>query len=274
MLRRAPARWGTAAAVALVLAGCAPAPPPGVTASLVQPRTDVADHRMAIQVRNDGSGPVEVRAARLTSEVFTAPTAWTDDSATVHPGRALDLRVDIPPARCVEAPDPASVTLEFATGATIELEATDPYGLLTRFAAEACVAASIERIAALGPAELDVPGGARPAELVLPVRTTGERGSFTIVAALGTTLLQPAVDGIGVPEAPVGVVVEHGGPTELRIPLVPNRCDAHALAEDKIGTRIPLVVATDRIERGNYVVPAPPPLRERMYAFFSEYCGL
>lgn len=264
-----------ALAAVLALAGCAPEPPADVTVSVYQPRTDVAANRIAIQVHNGGGDPVELRSARLTAPVFADAAEWTDDSATVLAGRAIDLRVDIPELRCGDPADtPALVSLEFANGAVAEHEVDDPYGLLDRFAADACVVAAVERIADLGPAWIDARGGAQPADFVLPVRTTGEDGSFTIVAALSTTLLQPAVDGTGVREAPVGATIEHGGPAEVRIPLVPNRCDPHALAEDKVGTRIPLVIRADGIEHGTYIVPADETLRSAMYAFFSEYCGL
>lgn len=266
-------------AIALALAGCAPAqtaaPPPDVTVSLYQPRPDVAANRMAIQVHNGGTEPVDLRSAQLTSPAFAESTEWTDDSATVLPGRALDLRVDIPAAQCADAGDiPASVRLEFADGTVVELEADDPYDLLVRFSADACLVEAVERIATLGPAHLEARGGAQPADLVIHVQPTGDAGSFTIVAALATTLLQPAVEGVGVPEAPVGVTIEDGGATEVRIPLVPNRCDPHALAEDKVGTRIPLLISTGDIERGGYVIPADESLRAAMYEFFSTYCGL
>ncbi len=55
---------------------------------------------------------------------------------------------------------------------------------------------------------------------------------------------------------------------------MPNRCDAHALAEDKVGTRMPLYVTAPDGSTGRFVLAATDELRMQMYAFYSSYCGL
>ncbi len=51
---------------------------------------------------------------------------------------------------------------------------------------------------------------------------------------------------------------------------MPNRCDAHALAEDKIGTRMPLYVTAPDGSTGRLVLAASDELRVQMYAFYCE----
>ena len=266
-----------------MLAGCAggsapdagPTPPPGVTASVYQPRPDIPAARMAIQVHNGGDAPVDVVAATLHTEVFAEAASWADDGATVLAGRALDLRIDIPELRCGDPAEPPRVELTFDDGGTLTVEADDPYDLLPRFADEACLAEAVGDVVALGEVRLEYAGGAVPATLVVPATPTGAGGAVVVDAALSTTLLQPAdATGTGTSELPLGIALGDGGAAEVRVPLVPNRCDAHALAEDKIGTGIPLLVTAGGVERGRLVLPAGDELRAAMYAFFTEYCGL
>ena len=114
-----------------------------------------------------------------------------------------------------------------------------------------------------------------PAELLISVEPTGEPGTVTVDTISSTTLLNPAgPDGIGVPQLDLGIAVSADGPAEIRVPIVPNRCDPHALAEDKIGTRMPLHVTLPDGTSGRLVLSASDELRAQMYAFFSSFCGL
>ncbi|MEO8263236.1 MAG: hypothetical protein ABI566_11780, partial [Pseudolysinimonas sp.] len=105
--------------------------------------------------------------------------------------------------------------------------------------------------------------------------SASSQGSFTIDSIHSTTLLNPAgPDGIGVAELDLGIVIDADSPPEVRIPIVPNRCDAHALAEDKVGTRMPLYITLDDGTTGRLVLSADDELRGEMYAFYSAFCGL
>jgi hypothetical protein len=114
-----------------------------------------------------------------------------------------------------------------------------------------------------------------PAELVISVEPTGADGTVTLDTIHSTTLLNPSgPDGIGVAELDLGIAIDKDGPAEIRIPIVPNRCDPHALAEDKIGTRMPLYVTAPDGSGGRLVLSASDELRAQMYAFYTTYCGL
>ena len=74
----------------------------------------------------------------------------------------------------------------------------------------------------------------------------GEAASLTIVRVEGTPLLaeDPAVPWPG------GVAVRAGGDVrEIRLGIRPARCDPHAVAEDKVGTLLPLRVTVGRAGR-------------------------
>ena len=90
----------TVAAGALVLlaaVGCAAAPPPqlpeGVTADVLQRRTDIADGKLAISVTNGSDAPFTLTRADYRAPRFAEPMIWDDGERTLAPGRTLDLRI-------------------------------------------------------------------------------------------------------------------------------------------------------------------------------------
>lgn len=260
------------------LSGCAPAASvlDDVAVVVYQPRTDIAQGRLAIQVHNGGSEPLHVVGARLSSPDFVADTVWPNDSATVPAGRALDLRAPLPEVRCdgeTAAVATIRVTVGTATEAA-ELDVADPYDLLPRLHREACLGEEIAAIATLTPLEVILPTGRAPAILVIGVHPTGAAGSVTLESVAGTTLLKPTADGQATDQADLGITIDADGPSEVRIPFVPNRCDPHALLEDKIGTIIPLYVTTATTRSTRWMLPVTDDQRADFYAFFAAYCGL
>ena len=285
--RRLPAVLATLALAAAALSGCALQPggsldaPDGVRVSVYQPRPDVPKNRMAIQVHNDGDEPVTVTSAELLSSIFTDELVWGPGrTATVAPGYAVDLRIDVPAqADCSGVEPELTAVFGWTIGdrsGTSSVTPDDPFDLLDLLHDAACLIVSVDEVATLTATSLDVPSQLpAPADLVIAVEPTGADGTVTLDTIHSTTLLNPAgPDGIGVPELSLGVAIDKDGPVEVRIPIVPNRCDAHALAEDKIGTRMPLYVTAPDGSTGRFVLAASEELRMQMYAFYSSYCGL
>jgi hypothetical protein len=255
--------------------------PDGVHVSVYQPRPDVPKNRIAIQVHNDGEVPVTVTGASLASSYFTDTFDWGPDrTATVPPGYAVDLRVDIPAeADCSDRPITQTVYLFWTVGddsGDSAVTPDDPFHVLDLLHDAACLIVSVDSVATLTATSLDAPADQpAPAELVITVEPTGADGTITLNTIHSTTLLNPAgPDGIGVAELDVGVTIDNDGPAEVRIPIVPNRCDAHALAEDKIGTRMPLYLTAPDGSTGRFVLSASDALRTQMYAFYTVFCGL
>lgn len=252
-----------------------------VSVSVYQPRPDVAAGRIAIQVHNDSAEQLTVESAELTSAYFQDELVWPAlREARISAGRAVDLRVQLGESDCDE-PNVAehSVSLRYRLGdgpsQTAMFEPTDEFGVLELLHDAACLGVRIGEVATLTAESVVVPDQPGvPTTLKIGVEPTGASGSFTVDAVTSTTLLAPAENGVGVGQLALGISVGADGPTEITIPLVPNRCDPHALAEDKVGTRMPLLVTAPDGSAGRLVLAADDGLRAQMYAFFSAYCGL
>jgi hypothetical protein len=257
--------------------------PAGITVAIYQGRTDVASRRIEVSVTNDGAAQLEVTAVRLTAPQFAEAAIWPKDGTTVRPGTSTDLRVPLPPADC-SGDGPAAVTLGFRDADGREREATvvpeDRFDRLPALRAEDCLAVAVAAVASLtlrAPIRVAEVGGVRTATLDLVVEPTGGAGSFTIDTVTGTTLLAAADPGTGARREQLGIarrVDAEATKTTVPLAFVPNRCDAHAIAEDKRGTILPLHVTTDDGTTGIVPVAADPDIRSALYAFVTEACGL
>lgn len=195
-------------------------------------------------------------------------------------GRALDLRVELGGWDCtVDGEAPLEVALTLTDGRAAVLPASDPTRVIPGLHELGCLAQAVGAIVDLrsSAVESDQAAG-HPATLVLSAEPTGAAGSVRIESVRSTTLVAPfdGVSGVGV--LALGVELGADGPAEVRIPLVPNRCDPHALAEDKVGTRIPLdvtVTAADGTETsGRIVLSADDAMRTALHGFYASFCAL
>lgn len=253
----------------------------GVSVSVYQPRPDVAAGRMAIQVRNDSDEQLTIERAALSSTYFTDELAWpAKREAEVGPGRAVDLRVQIGESDCADQkPAVHTVTVSYRLGDQASQTTTfvpiDEFEVLDLLHDAACLAERVAEVATLTATSVALPGQPGvPTALTIAVDPSGDDGQIVIRAVNSTTLLAPFDGATGVPELMLDATVDARGPSEIVIPLVPNRCDPHALAEDKVGTRIPLQVTAPDGTTGRLVLSATDELRAQMYAFYSGYCGL
>jgi hypothetical protein len=261
------------------------AAPAGVSVSVLQYRSDYTVRRMQLQVSNAGTVPVKVSAARLDSTAFRAEAAWLSrdpaDETTIAPGTSTDLPAPLPPSDCA---DPASsagfrttarLDLRQADGSTTRtaaLPVRDPYGSVATVHTQDC-----RREAALGIAELALVDPLRTATrhgrlvglLDLRLTPSGRPGTLTVESIGPTTLLSP-------PEGaswPVGRTVSAGsGPQTVTLELRAARCDPHAIAEDKLGTVLPLTLRVDAGQSGVVTVPADPRLRIQIQRFVHDAC--
>ncbi len=232
-------------------------------------------------MHNDSGEQVTIDSAELTSSFFTDELVWpATHEVQLADGRAVDLRVQVGDTNCAQ-PNPAehSVTLTYRLGdgqaQTATIAPTDDFQVLDLLHDAGCLVQRVGEVATLTAESVAVPGEQGvPTALTIAVAPTGASGSFTVDAVTSTTLLAPFDGATGVGQLAIGTTVDAGGPATITIPLVPNRCDAHALAEDKIGTRIPLLVTAPDGTQGRLVLSATDELRAQMYAFYSSYCGL
>lgn len=98
-------------AFAVVLSGCAgdvprPRPsatalPTGVSASIVQLRSDVADRQVQLQVHNDSDDVLEIAAVRVDDPRFAGVGRRVSNrTSTIAPGATVDIRVQLPLMKC------------------------------------------------------------------------------------------------------------------------------------------------------------------------------
>lgn len=269
-------------------AGTATTPPAlPVTAGINQLRENYSRQIVSIELTNTSDHVVRVLGARLGSALFTAGISWQAPPGGIElpPGQTKSLPAALPPPACGPATgmaDPAAtaslVLAEDArTGTALaqESSAADPYGVLRRNNAEMCLAEAAAAVAAfrLDPGlEVAADGRTAVVRLVITPRDaapTAGPASLTIDRIEGTTLLteDPALPW------PHSVPVRAGADSrEFRLGIRPARCDPHAVAEDKVGTLLPLRVTAGGRD-GVLKVDAGALLRGRIYDFVTAACG-
>lgn len=270
-----------AGAVLLIAAGCAasaPELPSGVTADVLQRRTDIAEGMLAISVTNGSDAPFTLTKASYLAPRFAEPMTWDDGERTLAPGRTLDLRITPTALACDTVDGPGTVVVEFTgpdggTGSA-ELTPGDPFDLFPRFTDEGCATQAVATIADVDLDRVDADGlPGHPGEAVITVVPTGASGSFTLDGIRATPLIRMWDSGESVERLALGVEV-HGDdePGEVRVPIVPVRCDPHALADDKVGANLPLEVTVD----GTTIRVVPviaDEFRAAIHAFVTGYCA-
>lgn len=278
-----PARLLAVAVVAAGLAGCTgtpgPAPtgmPDGLSVSLVQLRSDVADRQAQVQIRNDGDEPVSVTAVAVAAPGWAGVAERVVDRVTtVAPGRRVDVRVQLPAMDCAAA-DAASAVVTLGlerdgVGSEAVADIPDPLGFLPELHARECLGEALAEVAVVTVSAFtpSAPGGT--GALTLAIAPTGS-GSALLHAVDSTPLLMYAA---GVPAAPfpLGIDIHPDSPaTTVDIPLVPQRCDPHVVQEDKRGTIFTVDVTVGAVA-GEVDLPAPPDMKARMLTWVADWCG-
>jgi hypothetical protein len=238
-------------------------------------------NRIAIKFHNNGAETLTITAASLTSNLFANKFVWSSGrAAKVLPGFSIDLRFDIPPvASCDEGISASAVRFGWSVGnvsGTSVITPEDTFSILESLHSNGCFTAAMNIVGTFTAVSLTPPAQKlAPAKLLISFVPTGKEGTLTINSVGSTSLLSPAdPNGIGSSQLDLGLVIGANGPFEITVPIVPNRCDAHGIAEDKIGTRLPLFVTLDDGTEGRFALPASNKLRAQMYSFYTSFCGL
>ena len=278
---------GGTASPASATASATPITTGPVTAEISQFRDNYSKQIIEIQLTNTTGHALTVLGAELTSPLFAAPIIWSARTGGIElpPGQPKSLPAPLPAPDCGSPAGPgatsgaagdARVSLRLATpeGAVpvpVMAPATDPFGVLARNNSELCLAREASAVAtiALDP-ELELAADGRTAvvRLLLQPRAAGA-GELVIDRIEETTLLAEASQA----PWPRSVTVRAGGaPAQVRLGIRPSRCDPHAVAEDKVGTLLPLQVRVAGRE-GIVKIDAGSQLRARIYDFVTKACG-
>ncbi len=273
----------------LALASCtsappAPAPSPipsdtlaGLSVEVRQARSDWALRVVQLRVTNAGPGDVTVARARLVTPDDEG-VATSDRARPVRSGVDRDVSVALGTPVCDDAPSgPARAELDLVDAegrrSTLTVEPADPQGHLARIHGEDCAAAAVAAGATLvlddQVTTVDV-GGTLAAEVSLQVTPVPAGPRVELTQVDGTVLLAPVGGATSWP-----VAVDTGaGPARVPLVLVPSRCDAHAVAEDKRGTFFGVHARVDGIEQPVFYVASSDALRGALHAFVGESCGM
>ena len=252
-------------------------PPDGITVTIDQQRLDIPLDMMSIQVHNHSGHSLHIVAATYTDARFATPLEWTGDT-TVPSDIQRDLRVPIPEPDCgaaADAPAP-SVEVPYLVDDAVaggQYVPTDPFDFVPLRVAADCFAARVEQtadVALTGVTTRQADGG-EVAELQITIDDHSADG-FTLASVSSTVLFQPADGATGWTPA---ATVAAGEKRVVTLDAIPSRCDAHALAEDKVGTRFDAVVSVgDPAVTGTLTLVASDQQRSDLYGYFSARCGL
>jgi len=267
--------------VLLLASGCtARSEPSSITVDVTQGRTDRDGRVIVMDVTNTGTTAIELVTARLDTPQFAEPAVW-ERGTTLDPGRTVSLRAQLAAPVCpVPATPQPTVTVGYRDAEGYEHTVTAPptqsIGTLAMIEKDDCVAVLAARRADIRVADTVTwtPGAHRAAELRMLVSPTGD-GALEIVEARGTVLLG-LDDGTGsaVQSVPIGITADaaHGN-QEFTLHLLPNRCDRHAIAEDKRGTLMTLALRFDDGTEGVAYFRPSDEVKASLYAFVTDLCG-
>ncbi|MCS5498030.1 hypothetical protein NY547_12340 [Cnuibacter physcomitrellae] len=262
------------------------APPEGITVTIDQQRLDIPLDMMSVQVHNRSGRTLEIVEATYTDARFAEPIQWVGDTL-VPSDIQRDLRVPIPAPDCAApaaAPAPhVEVTYILDDAVAVgEYTPTDPFDFVPLRVAADCFA---ERVAQT--ADVSLTGVStrhtEAGEVVELQITVADHGAdaLTLGTISSTVLFQPADGSTG---WTLDAAVAPGQSRVLTIDAIPSRCDAHALAEDKVGTRFDASVAVGdpgttagtgtTATTGTLTLVATDAQRSDLYAYFSDRCGL
>jgi hypothetical protein len=277
-----------AATLVFALAACAPpaatpapAPTPaasaglpaGVEVELFQLRSDVAERGAQVRVVNGSDTDMVVTKVTFEDDWFTGESV-RERTSTIAAGRTIDLRIALPESACDDVPDAADrtsrVTLELESGASATVEVADPLGFTALIHERECLRNDLAQVMTLEWAAFTPSAAPQPAELGLAITPAGGAGSAQLIDVQTTNLLGFA----GAPSAfPLALqVAGTDAATTVAVPIVPLRCDPHAVMEDKRGTVFDVAVEAGGTA-GVVEVAASETMRGEILRWVADWCG-
>jgi hypothetical protein len=279
-----PAILGPLAAliVGLLLSGCSSpaAQPVSLSISVYQQRTDYAIRGAQIEITNRSSLDLQITSATFASDWFTKPVASTSTPNQLLAKSTTDFRLILAAGRCDSSKAAPVVRVAYirpdGSRGTTKVIPTIPFDSIAIVHAQDCARQDFEKVAkiSIAPAlRFDPPvaaDGKRSALLDLTFTPTGAPGSVTLRSTEDTTLLAQR-------EGPLRTIdltlTAASPPTTVTLDFVPEGCLQHRIAEDKIGTLIPLRVDAGPYQNALFSVAVPPAVKDALYTWVGAYCG-
>ncbi|MBO9555250.1 hypothetical protein [Cellulomonas sp.] len=250
----------------------------GLTVEVRQARSDWALRVVQLRVTNAGPGDVTVAQARLVTPDDEG-VATSDRERPVRAGVDRDVSVALGTPVCSDAASGAphaELDLVDPEGrrSTLVVQPADPQGHLARIHGEDCAAAAVAQGATLtladelGTHEVD---GRFVGQVDLQLTPVAGGPPVEVTGVDGTVLLAPADGSTG---WPVDVTTSDGARRTVPLLVVPTRCDAHAVAEDKRGTFFGVHTRVGGVDQPVFYVGADDTLRGALHDFVGTACGM
>lgn len=248
--------------------------PSGVVMHVDQTRLERKTRHVFIRVENNTKRDLTVTAFRLTSPRFK-PVTWKGDES-MEPGQEADLEFTMPPGRCGDSVD-ASVRLTYRIGDSDEREsvgkADDRYHAIGLMLDRDCAKHTLAEAAKLevGTPKIDGTGSTAVLRVPITLTPTGKRDDVRFGGFESTPLFRQAED------SPAGVdePISSTQPSHIVMSVVPARCDAHALADDKVGRLFGMrVLAPGLPDNATFYLPLDHDQRVAFFDYFHARCGI
>jgi hypothetical protein len=252
------------------------------TVSVFQYRDDFARGRIEIEIVNSSKKAVSITDATFTSTYFTHPVSLTGLPYTVPAGGTTDFAETAPKGACGAAKPMSTMSISYETmnGATTDGAShtvtptpTLPFSSIASLNAQDCGQQAFERVATITPASalrFEKHDGKQIAVLDLTFAPTGKSGTATLTSIVGTSLLIQT-------EGEVRTFNESfsaaSPPTTIPLHFTPSRCGTHVLAEDKIGTLIPIHASAGAYPKAFFRIPVSTAVKGEFYDWVTRYCG-
>lgn len=266
------------ALVSLLLTGCTSAPKVPLSVSFFQYRSDLAVRQSQIEVHNLSTIDITITSASFSSAWFSHAKSSKSAPSQVPAGSTIDFPVVLPSGVCSSGAAQPRVKLEYTTSdgtkGTASLTPTLPFHTISALHAADCSLREFEKVATIVPASalrFEQVGNKQNALIDFTVTPTGAPGSVEILTTQNTTLLSQTE---GELRSFDQTFTAASPPTVLTLDVVPSRCEAHVIAEDKVGTVIPFRVNAGRYRNAVFTIAVPSSTKNELLDYVGTYCGL
>ena len=265
------------------LSGCSdPAQKPiSVKVAVFQQRTDYAIRGAQIEVTNAGALDLEVTSATFSSSWFTAAMSSPSTPTTLRSKSTTDLRLLLAAPVCTADQAAPVVQLHYTRpdgshGVAI-VTPTIPFDSISLVHTQDCAQLDFEKIARITIASTlrfdpaIAADGKRAALIDVTFTPTGAAGSVILHITEDTTLLAQREGTIRSIEL---AITAASPPTTITLDYTPVGCALqHRVAEDKVGTLIPLRVDAGPFRDALFSVPVSAAMKGALMNWVGVYCG-
>jgi hypothetical protein len=281
-MRRALGLLAAALLAAATLSGCsAPEQKPVVLkVAVYQLRSDYAIRGAQIEITNPTTMKLRVTSATFSSSWFATTVSSPSAPTQLLAKSTTDFRIALADPLC-DAPKAAPVVhvrYTRADGSRGETTVTPtiPFDSISLVHAQDCSRVDFEKVARIRVAPTlrfdpaAAADGKRAALIDVTFTPTGAAGSVTLHSTEDTTLLAQREGTLRTLELSI---TAESAPTTLTLDYVPAGCLQHRVAEDKIGTLIPMRVDAGSYRDALFLVPVSAAMKGALLDWVGVYCG-